>query len=101
MSRHEIAWETGEAAAETLAPEFSLVAKLDSSDFGKSIGAVMRRAAAHPEAVLAANLRYAARLARIGPAAVSRWFGVESAPPVDVGKDRRFTDPAWEDHPAF
>jgi polyhydroxyalkanoate synthase len=101
MSNPGVAWETGEAAAETLAPEFNLVAELDSGDFGKSLAAVMRRAARRHGAVLAANLRFAGRLATIGPAAVGRWFGSTSPPPVPVEKDRRFLDPAWEDHPGF
>jgi polyhydroxyalkanoate synthase len=101
MSNQQFAWETAETAAETLAPEFGLVSDVDSGDFGKSLGAVLRRAAAHPGAVLSAQLRFASRLAGIGPSAVGRWFGSESAPPVEVGKDRRFSDPAWEDNPGF
>jgi polyhydroxyalkanoate synthase len=101
MSRQGMAWETAEAAAETLAPEFSLVSNLDSGDFGKSLGAVVRRAAAHPGAVVSAQLRFAGRLAKIGPAAIARWLGSESPPPVDIGNDRRFADATWEDNPGF
>lgn len=88
-------------AADTLAPESSLVARLDPGDFGKSLGAVLLRAAAHPAAVTAANLRFAGRMTRIGVSSAGRWLGSETAPPVPVEKDRRFADPAWEDHPGF
>ncbi|MBA2444496.1 MAG: alpha/beta fold hydrolase, partial [Nocardioidaceae bacterium] len=102
MSKRDTAWNTGEEAAATLAPESSLVARLDSSDFGGSLKAVARRAAAHPASVAAANLRFASRLAQIGPAAFGRWLGAEGPPPVAVDeKDRRFADQAWEDNPAF
>ena len=62
MSKQNTAWETAEAAAETIAPEFSLVTQLDSGDFGKSLGAVMQRAATNPGAVVAAHaaLRHSA-----------------------------------------
>jgi polyhydroxyalkanoate synthase subunit PhaC len=102
MGKRETAWDTGEAAAAILAPESGLVARLDSSDFGASMAAAMRRAAANPVAVTAANIRFASRLARVGPAAVGRWFGSDAEPPVPVDqKDRRFSDPAWEDNPAY
>ena len=102
MSGRETAWDTGEGAAAILAPESGLVARLDSSDFGESVAAAMRRAAAHPGAVAAANVRFAGRLARVGPAALGRWFGSDAEPPVPVDdKDRRFSDPAWEDNPAY
>jgi polyhydroxyalkanoate synthase len=101
MSKRETAWETGETAAETLAPESGLIAQLDSGDFGKSVSAVLRRAATHPAEVAAANVRFASRLAMIGPAAMGRWFGSDAPPPVPVDKDKRFSDRAWEDHPGY
>lgn len=101
MSRHDEAWETGNAAAETLGPESDLVAALDSGDFGKSLAAAMRRSVTSPQAVAAANLRFVSRIARIGPSALSRWLGSEAEPPVPVEKDRRFADPAWEDNPGY
>ena len=55
-----------------------------------------------PGAVAAATFRFGAGLARIGPAALSRWAGRDGEPPLpaDPG-DRRFADPAWEANPAF
>ncbi len=102
MNERDAAWSTGEAAAENLAPESGLVARLDSSDFGGSLAAVLRRSAANPGAVAVANLRFGSRLARIGPASLGRWFGSEAPPPVPVeDKDKRFADPAWQSNPAF
>ena len=95
------AWDAGESAAETLAPESGLFSGLDSGDFGKSIAAVMGRAAMHPMTVAEANLRFATRLARIGPAALTHWFGSTGEPPVPREKDQRFADPAWDDNPAY
>jgi polyhydroxyalkanoate synthase len=101
MTKQDAAWEAGQEAAETLAPESGLLGGLDSGDYGKSMAAVMRRAATHPAGLAAANLRFASRVAQVGPAAVGRWLGLDVPPPVPVEKDKRFTDPAWEDNPAY
>lgn len=101
MSRHETAWETAQAAAETLGPESGLVSALDPGEFGRSLAAVVRRAARHPGAVAAANLRFGGRLARIGLTTVGRWRDATTPPPMPIEKDRRFADPTWEDNPAF
>ena len=101
MSTNEAAWDTGSTAAETLAPESGLIAQLDSGDFGKSLTSAIRRAAQNPGAVAAANLRFAGRMARIGVSTAGRWLGAQGEPPVPVEKDRRFADPAWEDHPGY
>ncbi len=101
MTKREPAWEAAETAAETLAPESGLVAQLESGDFGQSLMAAMRRAAKQPAAVAAAQVRFASRLAMVGPAAMGRWFGSKTPPPVPVDKDKRFADPAWEDNPAY
>ena len=97
MSTRKAAWDIGEAAAASLAPESGLVARMDSSDFGKSLAAAMRRAAVHPAALAAANGRFASRLAMVGPAALARWFGAETELPVPVGeKDKRFAHGHWQ-----
>ncbi len=101
MTEGGMAWDAAEAAAAALGPESGLLGRRDSGDFGQSLAAVLRRAAARPSAVAAVNLRLAGRLASIGPAAVARWLGSDVAPPMVVEKDRRFADPAWEDHPGF
>jgi hypothetical protein len=61
------------------------------------LAAAMRRAATHPRAMAAANLRFVSLLARVGPV-----VRVRGGAPVPVEeKDRRFADPAWEDHPGY
>ena len=101
MTQHKAAWETGNIAAETLAPESDLLSSIDSGDFGKSLATAMLRSISNPQAAAVAQLRFVGRLTRIGPSALTRWLGVEAVPPVPVEKDRRFSDPAWEDNPAY
>ena len=79
-----------------------LVARIDPAGFAGSVGSVLTRAARRPDAVAAATLRFGTSVARIGPAALSRWAGRDSEPPLPADpKDRRFADPAWEANPAF
>jgi polyhydroxyalkanoate synthase len=95
-------WQAGEQAADALGPEAGLVARMDLAGFAGSVGAVLSRAALRPDAVGSATFRFAASLARIGPAALSRWAGRDAEPPLPADpKDRRFADPAWEANPAF
>ena len=102
MSVREPAWQAGADAAEALAPETDLIARLDPADFGQSVLSVLARAAAHPAEVAGAYLRFGAAMARMGPAAVGRWLGSDPEPPVPVDdRDRRFADPSWEDNPGY
>jgi polyhydroxyalkanoate synthase subunit PhaC len=89
----------GEDAIAAVAPEAGLFARLDPVSFGSSLLAVAWRAALHPYAASGAFWQFAASLARIGPEAAVHWAargGDEQA-----AKDKRFTDPAWRDNPAF
>ena len=101
-SRRGPAWQAGVDASEALAPEASLLARLDPADLGQSVLCVLARAALRPAEVVAAWARYGAALATLGPAATARWLGSRTAPPVpaDAG-DRRFADPAWDSHPGY
>ena len=102
MSARESAWQAGMDAAEALAPETGLFARLDPADFGESVLSVLARAAARPAEVAGAWLRFGTALARVWPVATARWLGSEVTPPVPVdGRDRRFADPAWEDNPGY
>jgi polyhydroxyalkanoate synthase len=102
MSAQEAAWQAGADAADVLAPESDLIARLDPADFGESVLSALGRAAARPAEVAAAGLRFGTALARIWPVAAARWLGSDVAPPVPAdAKDRRFADPAWEDNPGY
>jgi len=102
MSPPEADREPGAAAAEVLAPEAGLLARLDPADFGEALLAVLARSAGRPAEVAGAWLRFGAALAQTGQAATARWLGVPAGPPVPVeARDRRFADPAWEGNPAY
>ena len=102
MSVQEAAQRIAADASEALGPESGLFARADKADFGKSVLSVLGRAAMHPADVGAASLRFGAALARSWPAAITRWLGSGAEPPmpVDAG-DKRFTDAAWRDNPAY
>jgi polyhydroxyalkanoate synthase subunit PhaC len=103
MSGREQAWWAGEEAAAALAPEVDLFARVDPADFGGSLlRTLWRAAAARPDEVAAAGLRFGAALSAVGPAAVRRFLGSPAPGPVPVDeKDRRFADRAWEDNPGY
>ena len=102
MTAPQSSWQDAEQAADALGPEAGLVARMDPAGFAGSVGSVLSRAARRPDAVGSATVRFAAGLARIGPAALSRWAGRDAEPPFPADpKDRRFADPAWEANPAF
>jgi polyhydroxyalkanoate synthase len=89
-------------AAEALGPEGDLLGRADPADFGRSVLAVLARAAGRPGDVAGAWLRYGAAMAVAGPAVVARWLGAGVPPPVPADpKDRRFADPAWEGNPGY
>ena len=75
MNAGEAAWQAGAEAADVLAPESGLIARLDPADFGESVFSVLARAAARPAEVAAAGLQFGAALARIWPVAGARWLG--------------------------
>ncbi len=101
MTGNETAWQSGEAAAEALAPEAGEFASLDMAGFGESVLAVMTRAASRPGDTAAAVLRFWTSMARIGPVAAARWLGADAEPPVPVADDKRFADRSWTVNPAF
>src|SRR6516162_4548742 len=97
VSVREPAWQSGAQASEALGPEMGLLARLDPADFGASVLAALTRAAGRPAEAGRAWLRFGSAMALAGPAAVARWAGAGTPPPVpDEEKDRRFADPAWD-----
>jgi polyhydroxyalkanoate synthase subunit PhaC len=102
MNPPEANSDPGADAAEALAPESGLLARLDPADFGQSLLSVLARSAGRPSEVAGAWLRFGAALAQTGQAATARWLGLPAGPPVPVdARDRRFADPAWEGNPGY
>jgi len=96
------AWQAAADASEVLGPESGLFAGLDPADFGMSTLAVLARAAARPDQVGGAWLRFAAAMAKAWPTAVSRWLGSEAEQSARADRaDRRFADAAWSENPAY
>ena len=90
-------WE----AADVLAPEVAVFSDNDPALFGKALSAAARAAVHNPLATVSLTARLGERLWNAGTAAVSRLAGRPADGPMPVPKDKRFTDPAWEENPAF
>jgi polyhydroxyalkanoate synthase len=89
-------------SAFVLGPETDLFGDADVAGLGRALGRVFTGAMAHPAAATEAGLRYWAALAQIPAVATSSWLGRPIPPPVTLDpRDKRFTDPAWADNPAF
>src|SRR2546426_1863693 len=88
-------------AAEVLAPETGL-AGLDPVSFSKAVARFGTEVARRPVPTLRALTRYGAGLGVSGLASVGRAVGMKmpgAVPP--PAKDKRFTDPAWEQNAGF
>jgi polyhydroxyalkanoate synthase len=93
--------EAAEAAG-ALAPEVDLFADNDPALLGRALTAAARAAVRSPLATTSLTLRLGERLWNAGTATVSRFAGRQADGPMPVNaRDKRFTDPAWEEHPAF
>ena len=92
----------GARAMEILAPEAGL-AVLDPVSFGKALSVLSGEVARRPVPTLRALSRLGAGLALTGVAAAGRAAGIKTPPPIPAagGKDRRFTDPAWEQNAGY
>jgi polyhydroxyalkanoate synthase subunit PhaC len=98
----ESAWDVAERAASVLAPESDLFEDTDVANFGRALGLAARGAAAHGTSSAAAVAGFLGDLAQIPAVALSRLFGADLAPPVEIdARDRRFADPAWAQNPLF
>ena len=89
-------------AAGVLAPEAGLFADNDPALLGRALSAATRAVTHSPLATTSATLRLTERLWNAGTATVSRFAGrtAEGPMPVDA-RDKRFTDPAWAENPAY
>ena len=89
-------------AAEALGPEAGLVASLDPLSLGRALGRTVLGAARHPLLAALASLRLGAGLRSAGAVAALRALGARTAAPLPPpSRDRRFTDPAWEQNALF
>ncbi len=89
-------------AAEALAPEAELIARLDPVLLSNAFAQVAEGLAKHPEAALDAGRRGMTGLLKVAAATAARALGAQAAGPLDPPKgDKRFKDPAWQDNPAF
>jgi polyhydroxyalkanoate synthase len=97
----ESSWDLGERAASALAPEVDLV-NSDVAGFGQALIQALQASATNPFAMFEANMRLAADMALIGPVSLVNWLGGTAEPRIAVDpKDRRFSDEAWKENPAF
>ncbi|HTT50641.1 MAG TPA: alpha/beta fold hydrolase [Streptosporangiaceae bacterium] len=101
MSEIDPAVRLAEDAATALGPEGDLMGQLDLAGFGGSLMAVFNRAMEHPAEVGSAGLRLGTAVARIAQFTAARAAGIAAEPPIDPGRDKRFSDPAWTDNPGF
>jgi polyhydroxyalkanoate synthase len=98
----ETPWDVAERAASVLAPESGLLADPDLAGLGGALAMAARGVMANPAEAVQAAIRFATRLGQIPPVALSNWFGIAMAPPVQLNpRDRRFADRTWSEHPAF
>src|ERR1022692_219113 len=95
------ATDATEAAADAVAPAADMFGSADSAGLGGSTLSVLMRAAGNPADVAVAAARFWTSVAMTGPVAMARWLGADAEPPVPVLDDKRFTDRAWNDNPAF
>src|ERR1700735_4158816 len=82
-------------------PQWTWRGLADTCSRGRPGPAGRPRAAAHPVEIGEAGVRFWATLARIGQNTVARSVGSDAPPPIQAGRDKRFTDPAWEENPGF
>src|SRR4051794_41311628 len=88
-------------AAEILAPESGL-GTLDPVSFSKALGRFGTEVARRPLPTIAALARAGTGLSLTGMAAAGRAVGLKTPGPLPpAGKDKRFSDRAWEENAAF
>ncbi|MEE2034587.1 PHA/PHB synthase family protein [Rhodococcus chondri] len=79
-----------------------ITSSLDPIGWGPAVASVAGRAAKNPRAVVGATTDYANRLAHIPAAATRVWNADDPHAPVPVDpKDRRFSEAAWKENPAY
>src|SRR5262252_9307077 len=76
--------------------------KIDPLSFGRSLAATAVGLARHPLSLFSAYQHFAVNAMGAAQAVASRLIGSKGSSPLAPGsKDKRFSDPAWEDNPLF
>src|SRR5260370_32244290 len=76
--------------------------KIDPLSFGRSLAATAVGLARHPLSLFSAYQNFAVNALGAAQAVASRMVGAKTTSPLAPGsKDKRFSDPAWEDNPLF
>ena len=76
--------------------------RTDPLGWASATGEVARRALSNPSQVAAATTKFASTAAMLPMSVLDRALNPRSKAPVEVDpKDRRFSDPAWENNAAF
>jgi polyhydroxyalkanoate synthase subunit PhaC len=92
----------GAEAAGVLGPEADLFSDNDPALLGRALTAAARAAAHSPLAATSLTLQLGERLWNAGTATMSRLAGRPADGPMPTNtRDKRFSDPAWEESPAF
>jgi polyhydroxyalkanoate synthase len=91
-----------EVAADAIGPEGDLLATVDPIGFGEAIGKLAFGCVLNPLGVAQSLGSFASGLLAVSAATAGRALGADSPGPVEVGKkDRRFSDAAWQENPAY
>jgi polyhydroxyalkanoate synthase len=89
-------------AAEALAPEAPMFEDNDPALLGRALSVAARAATQSPLAATSLTLQLGERLWNAGTATMSRLAGRAAEGPIPVNpRDKRFTDPTWEQNPAY
>ncbi len=87
--------------SDDLTPEAGLIADADPVLFGRALARAMTGAAANPAGATRATLSFLATLTTAGRAATDLVLGRPVDAPISADDDRRFSDPAWRENPAY
>jgi polyhydroxyalkanoate synthase len=92
----------GWSAAQALGPEADLIARQDPLSVGDTLARLGAAMAANPLGVWEAGARFAGRLSGAAAGMAARALGAKPKPALlPAPKDRRFSDPAWDENPWF
>jgi polyhydroxyalkanoate synthase len=90
------------AAGDAVGPEAAILAEVDPLALGEASAQLLGGLALNPLGTLQAFGSYASGLVAATTAGVARALGGDAPGPVEPGpKDKRFSDPTWQENPAY